>query len=259
MRTTHLRPLAGALVALACLAGSARVAPAQDTIAVHRHLLALDLARVRPFVRSYDMVVYAGDSAHVVGQRDIALTESAYAGQPAWLMVELRTGIVPSTDSLFLAPDLRPLHWSSELGRSRLGAEFSGDSIFGVTVTPTARHNLILGSRPDLLVSTAMLELIVGVLPLSGEWSDSAALLAVDAGGAIVIPAELALTGTEQGVNGDTTGVWLMAVRTERGELQLWIDKATGAVARVAQSLPAHVGTRLEFRPRMAPVVAPPE
>lgn len=236
------------------------MAAAQDSIATHRHVLALDLTRVRPFARSYDMVVHVGDSAHVVGQRDVALKESAYAGQPAWLVVETKSGIVPSTDSLVLAADFRPVHWSSELGRSRFGAEFSGDSIFGATVTPAARRSLILGSRPDLLVSTAMLEVIVGLLPLSGEWSDSAALLAVDAGDAGVIPAELAITGTEQGVGSDTAGVWLMAVRTDRGQLQLWIEKTSGAVARVEQALPSHVGSRLEFRPRMAPVGAvPPE
>ena len=168
--------------------------------------------------------------------------------------------MVPSIDSLVLAADLRPVHWSSALGRSRFGAEFSGDSIFGATVTPAARRSLILGSRPDLLVSSAMIEVIVGLLPLSGEWSDSAALLAVDAGEARVIPAELAITGTEQGVTSDTAGVWIMAVRTDRGQLQLWIEKTSGDVARVEQSLPSHVGSRLEYRPRMAPVGAqPPE
>lgn len=263
MRTPHLIRPGGALLALlalSCLAGAARVAVAQDSIATHRHVLALDMTRVRPFTRSYDMVVHVGDSAHVIGQRDVVLTESAYAGQPAWLVVESRSGIVASLDSLVLAADLRPVHWSSGLGRSRFGAELSGDSIFGATVTPSSRRSIILGNRPDLVVSTAMLEVIAGLLPLSGEWSDSAALLAVDAADASVIPAELAITGTEQGVGGDTAGAWLMAVRTDRGQLQLWIEKTSGTVARIEQPLPSHVGSRLEYRPRTAPMGAmPPE
>lgn len=244
-------------VTLALIAAVARAAGGQDTMATPRHLFALDVTRMRPFARSYDMVVHVGDSAHVIGQRDVTLSESAYAGQPAWLLIETRTGIVPSIDSLFLAPDIWPIHWSSELGKSRFGAEFSSDSVFGVTVTPSARRSLILGSRPDMLVSTAMIEAIVGLLPLSADWSDSAAVLAVDAGDAMVIPAELAIIGSETSVT-DTSGVWIMAVRTDRGQLQLWIEKSTGQTVRVEQALPSHVGARLEFRSRMLSGAAPP-
>ncbi len=245
------------LAALALIVGVAHAAPGQDTIATPRHVLSLDVTRMRPFTRSYDMVVHVGDSAHVIGQRDVTLSESAYAGQPAWLLIETRSGIVPSIDSLFLAADIRPIHWSSELGKSRFGAEFSSDSIFGVTVTPSARRSLILGSRPDLLVSTAMIETIAALLPLTAEWSDSAAVLAVDAGDAIVIPAELAITGSDVSTT-YTTGAWIMAVRTERGQLQLWIEKSTGQAVRVEQALPTHVGTRLEYRSRMPAGAAPP-
>ena len=253
---------AGALVALALVASSARVAPAQDTVARPRHLLALDVTRVRPFARSYDMMVHAGDSTSVIGQRDVLFLPSTYAGQPAWLLTETRTGLVPSTDSLFLALDMRPIHWSSELGKSRLGVEFSGDSIFGAVVTPSAKRSMILSNPPDLLVSAAMIEALVGLLPLTADWSDSAYVLAVDAGNAIVVPAELAIVGVEASPN-DTTGdsTWVMAVRADRAQLQFWIAKNAGEVKRVEQTLPAHVGSRLELRLRPTPapgVTLPP-
>ena len=243
-------------MALALIAGRPRVLSGQDSVAIHRHVLAYDMTRIRPFARSYDMVVHVGDSAHVIGQRDVTLSASAYAGQPAWLIVETRTGIVASMDSLFLAEDMRPIHWSSELGKSRLGVEFSGDSLFGATITPAARRSLILGGRPDLLVSTAMIETIASLLPLTIGWSDSAAVLSVDAGDAAVVPVELAITGEEPGaMAGDSaTGAWLFAVRADRSESQFWIDKASGNVNRIEQTLPAHVGSRLEFRPRVPPV-----
>lgn len=243
---------AGVWFALALAAVAPGQLVAQDTVGVHRHLLAMDVTRLRPFARSYDMVVHAGDSAHVIGRRDVTLWESAYAGQSAWLIVETRTGIVPAVDSLFLAADMRPIHWSSELGKSRLSVEFSGDSLYGATLTPAARRSLILGGRPDLLVSTAMMEIVAGLLPLGAGWTDSAAVLAVDAGEASVVHAELAISGDEPATTvGDTLGgAWILAVRTERGELQLWVDKASGQVSRIEQSLPAHVGARLEFRAR---------
>lgn len=241
------------------MAGSARLSHAQDTIAQPRHLLALDLARLRPFARSYDMVVHAGDSMVVIGRRDVMLGAATYAGQPAWLLTETRTGIVPAADSLFLASDMRPIHWSSELGSSRLGAEFSADSIFGAVVTPAARRSMILGIPPDLLVSTAMIEALVALLPIAPDWSDSASVLAVDAGDAQVLPAELAMVGEEPPLAGDTTGgSWLLAVRTDRAQLQLWIDKMRGEVTRIEQTLPAHVGTRLVFRAIVAPPTSVP-
>lgn len=261
MRAAHLIAAAGALIALAAVSAQAQAAPApvvvEDTIADYRHLLSLDLSRLQPFTRTYDMVVYAGDSVHVIGQRDVTLSTSLYAGQPAWLLLETRTGIVPAVDSLFLAIDMRPLHWSSELGKSRLGVEFSGDSIYGVAVTPAARRNLILGSRPDLLVSTAMIEVLAGLLPLTFDWSDSAAVLSVDAGDARLIPVELAVAGMQPG-DSTSIGAWIMAVRSERAQLLLWIDMGTGEVFRVEHTVPGHVGTRLEYRVRRPTPVLPP-
>lgn len=257
MRTTHLTRCAGAFVALTLMTASAP-SHAQDTVARTRHLLALDVARMRPFTRSYDMVVHGGDSVVVIGQRDVVLGQATYAGQPAWLLTESRTGVVAALDSLFLAFDLRPLHWSSALGRSRLGAEFSADSMFGAVATPAARRSMILGIPPDLLVSTAMVEALVAVLPVAADWSDSAAVLAVDAGDLQVLPAELAIVGEEPPLQGDTTGgSWLLVVRTERAQLQLWIDKTLGEVTRIEQTLPPHVGTRLVFRLRAVPTTTP--
>ena len=249
---------AGALIALACVVWAPE-ARTQDTVAAPRHVLALDLSRLQPFSRSYDMVVHVGDSSHVIGQRDVSLAAAFYAGQPAWLVTESRTGIVPSMDSLYLALDLRPLHWSSELGRSRLGAEFSGDSIFGAAVTPTARRSMILVSRPDILVSTGMIETLVGLLPLTSDWSDSVAVLTVDAGDAVLLPAELAVAGEAQLVPGDSaSAAWIVALRTERSQLQVWVDKTSGRVARVEQQIPPHVGSSLEFRSRPAITTSPP-
>lgn len=256
MRTAHLSPIAGAWLALALAVAEPR-AGAQDTTATPRNVLSPDLSRVQSFVTGYDMIVHVGDSAHVIGQREVAFSASFYAGQPAWLLIETRTGIVPSLDSLFLGLDMRPLHYSSELGRSRLGAEFSGDSIFGATVTPTSRRSLILGSRPDLLVSTAMIEVLLGLMPLALEWSDSAAVLAVDAGEAVVLPAELAVTGESLAPGDSTASAWVVAVRTERGQMQLWMEKSNGRVSRIEQQLPAHVGSSLEYR-RRPPLAVPP-
>jgi hypothetical protein len=255
-----IRWAAAALVALAL---AAPIAGAQDTVASYRHLLSLDLSRVKPFQRSYEMLVKGGgvgdDSAHVIGQRDIRFAPSTYAGNPAWLLVETRTGIVPAAESLYLAPDMRPIHWASSLGRARLSVEFVGDSLFGATTTPGGKHNLIVTGRPDLLVSLAMLEVLVPLLPLTPEWSDSTAALAVDATSATVVPAELHVEAMETGVDsaGARPGATVVALRTESSSA--FVRLQGGEVIEVIQLVPAHVGRVMEYRLRAAATPTPPQ
>ena len=125
---------------------------AQDSATV-RHPLPVDTSRMRPFRRTYDMVVHTRDSVVVIGQREVWLQAATYSGVNAWLLTEARTGVVPSAESLYVAADMRPLHWSSTLGVARLGVEFVGDSIFGATTAPTGRQNIVLAGRPPLGVS----------------------------------------------------------------------------------------------------------
>ena len=225
---------------------------AQDTIASYRHLLSLDISRARSYQRSYDMVVQTADSSRVIGQRDVSFYPSVYAGNPVWLLIETRTGIVPGVESLFVAPDMRPVHWSSALGAGRLSAEFAGDSIFGATTTPMGRRSLLLVGRPDLLVSLAMIEALVPMLPLAPAWSDSAAVLAVDAASGAVLPAELSVIAEEETRVDSVTmrPSWVVSVRAEEGSALFWVDKEGGDVLRVQQQVPAHVGRGMEYRRR---------
>jgi hypothetical protein len=157
----------GGAVLLALLLASAHLSAAQDSSAAVRHPLPLDTSRVQPFRRTYDVFVHARDSIVVLGQREVVLSAATYAGLPAWLFVETRTGAVPSIESLYVAPNLKPIHWSSALGPARLGVEFVGDSIYGATTAPTGRRNIVLAGRPDLLVSGAMAEAFLPLLPLA--------------------------------------------------------------------------------------------
>ena len=233
---------------------------AQDTTASYRHVLALDISRAKAWQRSYDIVIQGTDSSQVIGQRDVSFLPAQYGGNPVWLLVETRTGIVPAAESLYLAPDMRPVHWSSSLGAARLGAEFAGDSIFGATTTPAARHSLLLVGRPDLLVSMAMIEALLPMLPLAPGWADSAAVLTVDAASGAVLPAELSVVAEEE-IRVDSVTMrpsWVVSVRAEEGSELLWVDKESGEILRVQQQLPAHVGRSMEYRRRPPPLIQAP-
>ena len=240
------------LVALSLLVALSRVGFAQDTTAVMRHLLSLDISRVQPFARTYDMIVRAHDSSIVIGQREVVLKESGYSDAVAWLIVETRSGLVPAVESLYVDPDLRPLHWSSTLGAARLGAEFVGDSVYGATTMGMGKQNIVVNGRPDLVVSGPMLEALLPLLPLTVNWIDSVGVLGVDLVTNHVTPAELAVVGEEE-LPMDSSTVrrsWVIALRAGDRHVLVWIDKESGAALRVRQPLPSHVGTELEYRLR---------
>lgn len=241
-----------ALAALALLAIVAQGIGAQDTVVAARHVLPLDTVRLQPYRRVYDMIVYARDSAVLVGEREVTLIPVTYAGSPAWMLIEVRTGIVPAAETLYVATDLRPLHWCSAQGNATLGATFVGDTVFGAMRAPAGQKSLILHGRPDLLVSHAMIEMLLPLLPLAPAWTDSAGVLAVDLASGSVIPAELSVIG-EENVLVDSTGAratWIVALRAEARTILFWIDRESGEVLRALQPLPTHIGSLLEYRRR---------
>lgn len=250
-----------ALVALALQVACARGSHAQDTTVTLRHLLSLDISRVQPFHRSYDMIVRGVDSAYVIGQRDVALTPGVYAGTPAWLLVESRSGSVAAVESLFIATDLRPMHWSSALGEARLGAEFVGDSIYGAATMHAYKQNLVVNGRPDLVVNGSMLETLLPLLPLTSTWSDSVGVFGVDLTATQLVPAELAVVAEEQLAvdSASTRASWVVALRSGERHIVVWVDKESGIALQTRQLLPSHVGRQLEYRLRPPPTpVSPP-
>jgi hypothetical protein len=248
---------AGWAISLALLIVNAAHSRAQDS-AVVRVGFQVDTSRIQPYRRLYDIVVQARDSAVVIGQREVALTHATYAGNPAWLLVETRSGAVPASETLYVSPAMRPLQWNSVLGAARLGVTFVGDTVFGAVTAPTGRHSLIIAAPGRLLVSQTMAESLMPLLPLGVSWSDSTGVLAIDLGGGSVIASELSVIGEEQ-VQLDSLvarPMWVVALRSESRSVFLWVDRETGEVHRVQQPLPSHVGYLIEYRRR--PDTAPP-
>jgi hypothetical protein len=258
-------PEAGRALVIALLVVAGSEGRAQDTtVAPRRHILPFDTTRVQPFRRFYDIIVHGTDSANAVGTSALSLEAAVYAGAPAWLLIETRTGVVPSVESLYVAPDLRPLHWSSTLGAARLGTEFVRDSIYGAVTGPSGKHNIVLAGRPDLMVSAPMVAMVLPLLPLSAQWADSVGVMTVDLASSAVSPAELVVVGEEDFVVDSTLTrpTWVVALRADSRNVLFWVDREIPAVLRVQQLLPPHVGRLLEYRLRpeipAAPATLPP-
>lgn len=232
-----------AVLLATCVLLPAVTAWAQDSAGT-RAVFAVDAARSAAFRSSYEMLTITGDSAQVIGRRTLEVVAATFAEQPAWLLVETRTGAVAAVESLYVSPDMRALRWSASQGPATLAMVFARDSVFGATGGPGGRQSVVAPVPPRLIVSTAMLEALLPLLPLSEQWRDSVTVLAVTQSSTTAIPAELAVVGTEEG-----SGDWIVALRAPTHTVVLWADRDTRRVVRVQQPLPLHTASLLEYRP----------
>jgi hypothetical protein len=248
--TGSSRAARSAFLAL-CIAGTSRAVDAQDSAAVQptAPLLGVDPFRLTPFVREYDVLAWVGDSVVAVGTRTARLESATRAGNPAWLIVETRTGAVPAVESLYVDAALRPMQWSGSIGNARLSLAFGRDSIFGGTTGPGGRQTIIQPGGRSLVVSTAMLEAVFPGMQWTPYRSDSVHVLVVDHVSSTVIPAELAVIG-EDSIG--TRPAWIVVLRATAHSVLFWVDQDTGALLRLQQPLPLNGASMLEYRPRAA-------
>lgn len=261
----------GALAAaLAALVVASSTSVAQDSLLAVppappiRHILGLTFSGVRPFYRTYDVNVLAGDSTIRIGRRDVSLSEALLPDSSmGWMLTERRDGVVPGVDVVLLAADLRPVSWSATLGGSQLELDFDSDSMSGSSRGPRGgRATITAACPPDVVLSGAMLELLVSLLPLSASWADSVNVLWSDLAGTEVAGAELLVMGEDSVAvaGGPTRQAWLVGLNAEERRLVLWVDKQTGVAIKSQQAVPAHTGTLIEYRERPpAAGVLPPQ
>ena len=228
-------------------APASAVAPIHVDTVVHR--LPIDSTRLQPAHLVYRSVLERDSTTTVIGDQQFVVSPLDYAGTPAWMLARQgQQGVSPTTDSLVVRrSDLRPLHWTTTLGPARLAAEFTPDTVFGAMTSPLGKQTLILPNRPDLLVNTMGVDAIVGALPLTAGWRDSATVLVVDAGGSALAPATIAVDGEEHVVvPAGEYDCWVVSVETERGSERLWVTKQGQLVVRAEEVLPQLGGATLQ-------------
>jgi hypothetical protein len=204
---------------------------------------------LRPQHLRYQMSVVTRDSTHVLGVRTVDVTQSTYGAFPAWLIADARGGLVPSTDTLYLAyMDLRPLHWTSVVGgRSRLALEFTADSIYGATSGPSGNQNIQLPDPRDLLAGAAMTELVLQLMPHNVGRVDSVSVLQVDLGSNQIVPGAVTVEG-EQDVTTPQGAVhcWVVSLSTPLGSAHYWVAEDNPMVMQIRQDLPGTPGAVFE-------------
>lgn len=240
---------ASSLVAFAALAiatsGATAQVPVTDTT---QHRFRLDATALRPGQFVYETTLERNSTSTVLGTRTITVARTTYNAAPAWLLLETRgSDGIPSTDSLLTdVAGLHPLHWSSTQGLARLGAEFRGDTAFGATAAPSGRRSMVTVVPSGTMVSAAMLETALRLLPLQTAWEDSAAALSITLSNTTVVPTRLSVIGEDRvQVPAGTFDCWVVAVHADASRGLYWVTKQDPQVVRSALDVPSLGGAQL--------------
>ncbi len=240
-----------ALLAAALLSASALVLPAQlarRDVAVPR--LHVDGTALHPGAFVYQITLERDVSSTVLGTRTVTVAPATYAGAPAWLLVETRTGDrINAVDSLYTDyASLRAVHWSSAQGDARLVAEFRADTAYGGTSAVLGGRRSIVAAVPaGTLINAAMLETVLRLAPLQPVWEDSASTLSVALSGATVLPTRLSVIGEDQvHLPAGTFDCWVVSVHAgDQARGMYWVTKQDPIVVRSTLDVPILGGAQM--------------
>lgn len=237
----------GALMLAATTAVSAMAqAPVVDSSAA-RHMR-FDGGALRGGQYVYEMTLERDAATGLLGVRTVSATPSTYAGTPAWLLLETRTGPAGfAVDSLFTDfAGLHPLHWSAMMGSARLAAEFRGDTAYGATSSPIGRRSTVSVIPTGSFVSGAMLEMALRLMPLQPIWEDSATVVSTTLGGTTVLPARLSVIGEDRvRVPAGTFDCWVVSLRADPARGMYWVTKRDPIVVRSVVDVPSMGGAQM--------------
>lgn len=219
--------------------------PTTDTT---QHRIRLDGTGLRPGQFVYETSLERNSTTTILGTRTITAARTIYNAAPAWLLLETRASDgIPSADSLFAdIAALHPLHWSSNQGLARLAAEFRGDTVFGGTAAPPGRRSIVSVIPSGTMVSSAMLETALRLLPLQTGWEDSTTAVSITLGNLSVVPARLTVIGEDRvRVPAGTFECWVVAIHADPARGLYWVSKSDHQVVRSALDVPSLGGAQL--------------
>jgi len=170
-----------------------------------------------------------------LGVRTVTVSESMLGGVPDWLVAESRTGTAIATyDSLLLRrADLMPVRWTARNGVSQLAVSFTADSMFAALQDYQGRGSYTAGIPPGALITPAMVDRLLALVPLSVGYRSGATLVNIEAGGPQAVPATITVEGEESVMLGtQSVDCWVVVLRTATTEKRYWVQKIPQRVVK---------------------------
>jgi len=214
---------------------------------------------MHPDTATYALELRRDTSLVRLGYRTVSVSESMTGGVPDWLVAESRTGTAIATyDSLHLhRADLTPMRWTARNGVSQLAVSFTIDSMFAALQDYQGRGSFAAGIPPGALVTPAMVDRLLALVPLSAGYRSAASLVNVEEGGPQAIPATITVEGEQPVMLGaEPVDCWVVVLRTPSTEKRYWVQKAPQRVVKTERQ--ADNGTLTELLlPAGTPLTAP--
>ena len=228
-------------LALALLATGPAAAAAQTTTVAEPARATVDGSRLRPERRSYRLTVLRSGLPSSAGERVVTVRETTHAGSLAWAIVE--TWLVPAavtSDSVVASREqLAPLHWEGTAGGARLAAAVARDTLYGAISGAGLRRSLLVGLPAGVMLSAAMLEAAVPLLPLQLGVSVPLSAVVVDAMGARVVAGQLSVDRVERiQVPAGDFDCLVATLRLERASKTLWVSRDGRGVVKSEERMP---------------------
>lgn len=197
---------------------------------------------LRPGTAVFQLVLHRDTSLVPLGTRTVSIAESTMAGVSDWLIAESRTGTAISTsDSLHLhRADLTPMRWTARNGLSQLAVSFTADSMFAAVQDYQGRGSFVAGLPPGALITTGMVDGILGLLPLAAGYHTAASVVSIESGAPRAVPATIDVEREEQLPFGaQTADCWVVVLRAGTLEKRYWVAKTPQRVVKTEQQTPA--------------------
>ena len=170
-----------------------------------------------------------------LGVRTVMVSESMTGGIPDWLVAESRTGTAIATyDSLHLRrADLTPVRWSARNGVSQLAVSFTNDSMFAALQDYQGRGSFAAGIPPGALLTPAMVDRVLALVPLSLGYRSGASLVNIADRGPQAVPATITVEGEQPLMLGtQSVDCWIVVLRTPTSEIRYWVEKSPQRVVK---------------------------
>ena len=170
-----------------------------------------------------------------LGVRSVVVSASTLGGVPDWLVAESRTGTAIATyDSLHLRRvDLAPVRWTARNGVSQLAVSFTADSMFAALQDYQGRGSFAAGIPPGALITPAMVDRLLALVPLGIGYRIGASLVNVEERGPKAVPATIGVEGEEQVMLGaQQVDCWVVVLRTPTAEKRYWVQKSPQRVVK---------------------------
>jgi hypothetical protein len=175
-----------------------------------------------------------------LGVRTVTVSESMLGGIPDWLVAESRTGTAIATyDSLHLRrADLAPVRWTARNGVSQIAVSFTADSMFAALQDYQGRGSFGAGLPPGALVTPAMVDRLLALVPLAVGYRSGASLVNIEERGPQAVAATLSVEGEEQVMLGaQVVDCWVVVLRTPTTEKRYWVQKSPQRVVKTERQI----------------------